>query len=113
MKNGEFISSRWRRSCQRRLRTCNICRRDFPSGGAENQMCPECIKRQAEARARPYTGNTEEMEVIDDLFDTFDTEMLERRKRAQQHDSERRILRQQRIERYRKLRYRPEPEDEP
>lgn len=85
--------TKWKKSARTRLRICLGCGKVFPSAGAEERMCARCTRRIEDARARACTDNPDR--AISEFFDSyFDPDLVDRRKREEKHDSERRIRRQ-------------------
>ena len=88
----EIARTKWKPSGVLRLRVCIHCRSTFPSAGSDERRCSKCAKKLEDARARAFTPNPES-EVKDMLDDWFDEELVDRRRRDNKHDSERRIRR--------------------
>lgn len=88
----EKARTKWKHSSSCRLRRCINCEQLFPSAGPDERRCPKCAKSMEDARARAYAPNPE-AELKEFLDEHFDPEMVERRKREEKHDSERRIRR--------------------
>ena len=88
----EKVRTKWKRSSSLRLRRCMGCHVLVPSAGPDERRCFKCTKRLDDARARAYTPNPE-TEFKKFMDEWFDDELVDRRRREEKHDSERRITR--------------------
>ena len=97
MTNEKPVRSKWRITEHRRLRLCVCCGIEFASTGSANRYCIVCLKREAEARARPFSMDSDRRELLKEFLSDFDDDTLDRRHREKKHDDKLRESRQKKI----------------
>jgi hypothetical protein len=107
MPRSNRVISKWRRSERRRLRTCVECGRPFPSTDPSNRTCPQCLKREAEARARPFSLDSERRGFLSVFLESFGEEVDKFRMTERGRDDDRaarqRMIRKRREKMEKKL----------
>ena len=82
-----------------KLRLCMQCGQPEPELSETQRVCIKCHKREAEARARPFTETNVQRRasILNHINGNFDEELIERMRSSREFDNEKREERKNRI----------------
>jgi ribosomal protein S14 len=103
---GEYWISDWTTRVRAVLRPCVSCGDPFLSMGPGFRFCRACIRKEADARARPFSRPQEEIELIEFIEESFDPDAFNAELNAfrARYEAQRAQERSRRSARYRRLR---------